>query len=241
MRHQNYEYAATVHSLDENVGRILTRISKLGIADNTVVIFFSDNGGYINRYETKAVTDNHPLRSGKGSLYEGGTRVPLIVRWPSVTKAGSICRQPVISTDFYPTILDITGLKGDSKHNVDMDGLSLVPLLKKPAARLKRKALYWHYPHYYPTTSPVSSIRQGDWKLLEYFPAPASPDASRGGGEDKRIELYNLKKDIGEMNNLAEKMPKRVEELRKRLHSWRKAVDAQMPVKNPKYRSKIKK
>ncbi len=227
MHHQNYEYATMVHSLDENVGRILTRISELGIADNTVVIFFSDNGGYINRYETKAVTDNHPLRSGKGSLYEGGTRVPLIIRWPGVTKAGSLCSHPVISTDFYPTILDMTGLDGDPKHNADMDGLSLVPLLKKPTAGLKRKALYWHYPHYYPTTSPVSSIRQDDWKLIEYF-------------EDNHVELYNLKKDIGEKNNLAEKMPKKTEELRKLLHSWRKAVDAQMPVKNPNTVKKVK-
>jgi arylsulfatase A-like enzyme len=223
MYHQNYEYAAMVHSLDENVGRILAKINEHGIADNTVVIFFSDNGGYINKYETTEVTDNYPLRSGKGSLYEGGIRVPFIVRWPGVIEAGSLCRHPVISTDFYPTILDMTGLDGDPKHNADMDGLSLVPLLKKPAANLKRKALYWHYPHYYPTTSPVSSIRQGDWKLLEYF-------------EDRHIELYNLRKDIGEKNNLAERMPKRAEELLKRLNSWRKAMNAQMPVKNPKYR-----
>ena len=224
MHHQNYEYAAMVHSLDENVGRILAKIKELGIKDNTIVIFFSDNGGYINKFKTKAVTDNYPLRSGKGSLYEGGTREPLIVRWPGVTKAGSVCRQPVISMDFYPTILEMTGLDGDSEHNADMDGLSIAALLKNPNARLKRKELYWHYPHYYPTTSPVSSIRQGDWKLIEYF-------------EDERVELYNLKKDIGEVNNLAEKMPKRAEELRKCLDLWRKNVNAQMPVPNPKYHS----
>lgn len=228
MHHQNYEYAAMVHSLDENVGRILAQISELGIAHNTIVFFFSDNGGFVNKYETKTVTDNYPLRSGKGSLYEGGTREPLIIRWSGVTKAGSICRHPVISTDFYPTILEMTGLSGDSKHNADMDGLSLVPLLKKPSAKIKRNTLYWHYPHYYPTTSPVSSIRHDDWKLIEYF-------------EDNHVELYNLKSDIGEKNNLAEKMPQRVEELRKRLHSWRKAVDAQMPVMNPKYSLKAKK
>ncbi len=108
-----------------------------------------------------------------------------------------------------------------------MDGLSLVPHLKRnPAAKLKRDTLYWHYPHYYATTSPVSSIRQGDWKLLEYF-------------EDKRIELYNLKKDIGEKNNLAKRMPEKAEQLRKRLDAWRKAVDAQMPTPNPKYSSKV--
>ncbi|MHC4596525.1 MAG: sulfatase, partial [Planctomycetota bacterium] len=188
MHHQNYEYAAMVHSLDENVGRILAKLGELGVADRTVVIFFSDNGGFINKYNKNTVTNNYPLRSGKGSLYEGGTRVPLIVRWPGVTKAGSICGQPVSSIDFYPTMLDMTGLGGDTKHNVDMDGLTLVPLLKKPTARLKRKTLYWHYPHYYATTSPASSIRQNNWKLIEYF-------------EDKRVELYNLKNDIGEQNN----------------------------------------
>jgi arylsulfatase A-like enzyme len=241
MHHQNYEYAAMVHSLDENVGRIMARLTELGVADRTVVVFFSDNGGFINKDRTKTVTNNYPLRSGKGSLYEGGTRVPLIVRWPGVTKAGSLCSQPVSSIDFYPTILDMTGLGGDTKHNTDMDGLSLVPLLKNPTATLKRKALYWHYPHYYATTSPVSSIRQDDWKLLEYFPAPASPDASRGGGEDKHVELYNLTKDIGEQNNLAETMPEKAEELRKHLHIWRKAVNAQMPTPNPKYSSKVRK
>ena len=109
-------------------------------------------------------------------------------------------------------------MAGVSKHNADMDGLSLVPLLKKPSSRLERKALYWHYPHYYPTTTPVSSIRKGDWKLLEYF-------------EDNHIELYNLKKDVGEQKNLAEIMPEKAEELRKHLDAWRKAVNAQMPTK----------
>jgi len=227
MHHQNYEYAAMVHSLDENIGRILVKLGELGIADRTVVIFFSDNGGFVNQYNKKTVTNNYPLRSGKGSLYEGGTRAPLIVRWPGVTKANSVCRQPVSSVDFYPTFLGITGLSGDSNHNAEMDGLNLVPLLKNPTAGLKRENLYWHYPHYYNTTSPVSSIRQGNWKLLEYF-------------EDKRVELYNLSKDIGEQNDLAETMPEKAEELRKLLHAWRKAVDAQVPEPNPKYSSKLK-
>jgi arylsulfatase A-like enzyme len=222
MHHQNCEYAAMVHSLDENIGRILSKINELGIADDTVVIFFSDNGGFINRFETKAVTDNYPLRSGKGSLYEGGVREPLIIKWPGVTKAGTLCMHPVISTDFYPTILAMTGLGGDAKHNSDMDGLSIAPLLKNPSAHLKRKTLYWHYPHYYPTTGPVSSIRRGDWKLLEYF-------------EDNHVELYNLKEDIGEKNDLAEKMPQKAEQLRKHLHAWRQSVDAQMPAPNPEY------
>jgi len=233
MHHQNYEYAAMVHSLDENVGRILARLSELGIADRTIVIFSSDNGGFINEDRTKSVTSNYPLRSGKGSLYEGGIRVPLIVQWPGVTKAAGVCTQPVSSIDFYPTILDITALGGDPQHNADMDGLSLVSLLKDPTARLKRKALYWHYPHYYPTTSPVSSIRQDDWKLIEYFedePCPTDESPSR-----RDVELYNLKTDIGEQNNLAETMPQKADELRQSLRAWRKTVDAQMPTPNPKF------
>jgi len=228
MHHQNCEYAAMVHSLDENVGRIIAKLDELGIADRTVVLFFSDNGGTVRKYGTKTVTSNYPLRSGKGSLYEGGIRVPLIVRWPGVTKAGSICSQAVSSIDFYPTVLEMTGVSGEAKHNADMDGLSLAALLKEPSARLKREALYWHYPHYYATTSPASSVRQGDWKLIEYF-------------EDEHVELYNLKEDIGEKNNLAEKMAEKAEELRRLLRSWRKAVDAQIPTPNPEYGTKAKK
>ena len=220
MHHQNYEYAAMVHSLDENVGRVLDKIEELGVADKTIVVFFSDNGGYINKFNKKAVTSNYPLRSGKGSLYEGGVRDPLIIRWPGVTKDGSVCGEPVSSIDFYPTLLDMTGLAGDSKHNTDMDGLSLVPLLKDPATKLKREVLFWHYPHYYPTTTPVSAIRQDNWKLLEYF-------------EDNHIELYNLKNDIGEQNDLAQTMTEKARELRKRLEAWREAVNAQMPKKKP--------
>ncbi|MHC4169235.1 MAG: sulfatase [Planctomycetota bacterium] len=224
MHHRNCEYAAMVHSLDENVGRVLGRIDDLGVSDRTIVVFFSDNGGYINKYEGVAVTDNHPLRSGKGSLYEGGTRAPLIVRWPGVTEAGSVCRQPVSSIDFYPTILSMAGLEGDSSHNAGVDGVSLGPLLGDSSARLKQRALYWHYPHYYPTTSPVSSIRVGDWKFLEYL-------------EDGRVELYDLGRDIAEKNNLARKIPEKAKELRERLHTWRKDVDAQMPTENPNRRA----
>jgi arylsulfatase A len=219
MHHQNYEYAAMVHSLDENVGRVMNKIDELGLTDNTIVFFFSDNGGYINQFNRKVVTNNYPLRSGKGSLYEGGIREPLIIRWPGVTQPGSVYAEPVCSIDFYPTFLEMTGLAGDPKHNSDMDGISLAPLLKNPASKLKRQNLYWHYPHYYPTTTPVGAIRQGDWKLLEYF-------------EDNHIELYDLSNDIGEQNNLAEKMPEKAEELRKNLGAWRKAVKAQMPTRS---------
>ena len=223
MHHQNYEYAAMVHSLDENVGRIMSKLTQLGIEQRTIVIFLSDNGGLVGKSKAKSVTSNYPLRSGKGSLYEGGTRVSMIVKWPNVTRAGSVCDQPVSSIDLYPSILDITSLAGDPDHNADVDGISIAQLLKNPTKRLARKDLYWHYPHYYATTGPVSSIRQGDWKLLEYF-------------EDGRAELYNIKKDIGEKYDLAEKEPEKTEQLRRRLHQWRKNVNAQMPTPNPEHK-----
>jgi arylsulfatase A-like enzyme len=227
MRHQNEGYAAMVDSLDQSVGRVLARLDEIGIADRTVVVFFSDNGGFINKYKENVVTDNYPLRSGKGALYEGGVRVPLIVRWPGVTKPGSVCREPVSSIDFYPTFLEMTRLSGDPQHNADMDGVSLMPLLKDPTASLKRDALYWHYPHYYPTTGPASSIRQRDWKLIEFF-------------EDNHVELYNLKEDLSEKNDLAAKMPEKADDLRRRLDAWRKTVNAQLPEPNPNFKATTK-
>ncbi len=223
MRHTNPGYAAMVHSLDENVGRVLQKIDELGIADHTAVIFFSDNGGYLSSNKYGTVTDNSPLRSGKGSLYEGGVRVPLMVRWPGVTQPGSVCDQAVSSIDFYPSLLEMAGVSGDSQHNADVDGISLVPLLKNPHTPLNREALYWHYPHYYPTTSPVSSIRQGDWKLIEFF-------------EDGHLELYNLKDDLSEKNNLASTLSGKATELHDRLKAWRKEVDAPRSRPNPNFK-----
>ncbi len=221
MHHQNPYFAAMVHSMDENVGRVLRGVKELGIEDHTVIIFVSDNGGYINEHRGMQVNNNYPLRSGKGSLYEGGIRVPMIVNWPGVTKPGSECHEPVSSVDFYPTLLEMAGLGGDPEHNATVDGMSLAPLLRDPDAVLPRETLYWHYPHYYPTTSPVSAVRQRDWKLLEYF-------------EDGHLELYNLKDDFREQNNLAESMPGRASELQNLLRMWRGRVDAQMPKKNTK-------
>jgi arylsulfatase A-like enzyme len=223
LRHQNPGYAAMVHSLDENVGRILGALDKLGLADHTVVVFFSDNGGFINKHKNQMVTDNYPLRSGKGSLYEGGIRVPLIVRWPGVTKPGGVCNEPISSIDFYPTILEMTGLSGSPQHNTDMDGLSIVPMLKNPLSSMNRTALYWHFPHYYPTTTPVSSIRKGDWKLMEFF-------------EGRALELYNVKEDIAEKNNIAEKIPDKAAELHNMLKAWREETRAQLPEPSPQYR-----
>ena len=173
----------------------------------------------MNQYEGTQVTDNWPLRSGKGSLYEGGVRVPLMVHWPGVTAVGGVCQEAVSSIDFYPTIAEMAGLGTDVDTVQDVDGLSLVPLLRQPEAELQRDKLYWHYPHYYPTTTPVSSIRRGDWKLLEYF-------------EDGHVELYNLIEDPGEQHDLAEQRPQRAAELRAELAAWRESVDAQLPTVN---------
>ena len=169
LNHKNATYASMVHSLDQNVGRILKRIDEPGLADRTVVILFSDNGGVANEIHGESVTDNYPLRSGKGSLYEGGIREPLLVHWPGVTRPGSVCDEPVCSIDLYPTMLEMGGIRGNEEQNRAMDGLSFASLLRDPGSSLEREALYWHYPHYYPTTTPVSAVRQGNWKLLEYY------------------------------------------------------------------------
>jgi arylsulfatase A-like enzyme len=217
MRHTNAAYAAMIHSLDENVGRILARLAERGLESSTAVIFLSDNGGYVNEYLGQAVTNNFPLRSGKGSLYEGGIRVPLIVRAPGLTRPGTVTGEPVVSTDLFATILALAGLSASS------DGVSLLPLLAHPGARLPREELYFHYPHYYSTTTPVSAVRARRYKLLEYL-------------EDRRTELYDLDTDPGESRNLAPVMPETAAQLLSRLHRWRADVGAQMPAPNPDVR-----
>ena len=219
--HRNAIYAAMVRSLDENVGRLMTHIQKRGLSDHTIVVFFSDNGGFIGNYEGQQVTDNAPLRSGKGSLYEGGIREPLMVIWPGVTPKGAVCHEPVLSTDLFYTILAMAGLPPPQES--PCDGISLKPLLENQEAHLHRDALFFHYPHYYETTTPVSAVRQGAWKLLEYY-------------EDHHLELYNLSEDLGEQTNLAAQIDDKARQLRERLHGWLKAVAAQMPVQRKKER-----
>lgn len=213
--HQNSKYAGMVRSLSENFGRLLRRLEERGLAENTVVVFFSDNGGYTEKYKGEAVTSNAPLRSGKGSLYEGGIRVPLLIRWPGVTRGGAVCDAPVFSCDFFPTLLEMAGIRGGSS-----DGVSLVPLLRDVRSKLPPRDLFFHYPHYYATTTPVSMVRSGDWKLLEYY-------------EDGRRELFHLRDDLGEKIDRAAGEPERVRELAAKLAAWRDAVGARMPVKNP--------
>jgi arylsulfatase A-like enzyme len=222
MKHTNLKYAAMIHSLDEGVGRILERLDKGGLADRTVVVFTSDNGGFVNQFDGMRVTNNDPLRSGKGSLYEGGVRVPLIVRWPGVAPAGAVCPEPVTCADYYPTLLEVAGLEGDPAHNAGLDGRSLVPLLKAPDSHLDRDAIFHHYPHYYATTTPVSAIRAGKWKYLEYL-------------ETGKGELYDLADDLRESKDLSAKETAKVAELRTRLHQWRQEVNAQMPKPNPDF------
>ncbi|MBN1341972.1 MAG: sulfatase [Phycisphaerae bacterium] len=209
-------YAAMIESMDESVGRVMAKLAELKIDDRTVVFFMSDNGGLA----LNGITDNSPLRAGKGTMYEGGVREPMIVRWPGVVKAGSVCNVPVTSTDFFPTILDMAGAKPEAGRA--LDGVSLVPLLKQTGG-IADRALFWHYPHYHPGgAKPSGAIRKGDFKLIERY-------------EDGSVELYDLEKDIGEKDNLAAKMPGKAAELRKELDDWLKSVDAQMPTPNPNY------
>jgi arylsulfatase A-like enzyme len=220
---RNATYAAMVYNLDENFGRVVAHLQKRGLAERTIVVFFSDNGGYTGTYGREQVTDNAPLRSGKGSLYEGGVRVPLIVSWPTVTPRGAECHEPVVSTDLFYTMLDMAGLPQPKAPCGD--GMSLAGLLARPQTHLARDALHFHYPHYYITTSPVSAVRAGDWKLLEYY-------------EDRHAELYNLREDPGETTNLAGRMSGKARQLQDDLHRWLTAVAAQQPTENPDFRPK---
>ncbi|MDR2776141.1 MAG: sulfatase [Tannerella sp.] len=224
--HDNPKYAGQLESLDEGVGRLLHALDSLKIADNTVVIFFSDNGGF------GGVTAQRPLRGAKGTLYEGGIRVPLFVRWPGVTRAGTSTSTPVIGIDFYPSFLEIAGIT--QPLNNETDGVSFLPLLK--GKDLKERDLYWHFPAYLENgdrnkavkgnfrTRPVSVVRSGNYKLLQYY-------------EDGRIELYNLKEDIGEKDDLAEANPEKTAALKEKLQQWKKTVNAPEPTEwNPYFK-----
>lgn len=229
--HHDPTYAAMIASVDESVGRVVRTLAELRLAENTVVLFTSDNGGVggyrreglLERKQTQGdVTDNTPLRCGKGSLYEGGIRVPLVVRWPGVVTPGSACDLPTIHVDMFPTLLEIAGAPAPRQP---LDGESVVPLLCDPRATLERDAIFQHFPGYLGMgknrwrTTPVSLVQAGDWKLMEFL-------------EDGRLELYNLREDIGETTNLAENMPEKAAELRRCLVAWRATVAAPMPKPN---------
>lgn len=226
--HHDPTYAAMIASVDESVGRVMALLTELGIAEKTVLVFASDNGGvggYAREGITKGsgdVTDNAPLRSGKGSLYEGGTRVPLIVRWPGVIKPGSVCDLPTIHVDLPATFIELSGAPAPAQQ---VDGESLVPLLREPAASLQRDAIYQHMPGYLGAgkdtwrSTPVGLIQSGDWKLMEFF-------------EEGRLELYNLRDDLGESQNLATDQPDKAKELHEKMKAWREVIGAPMPVAN---------
>lgn len=203
-------YAAMVESMDAAVGRVMDNLNELGLEKDTVVCFMSDNGGLSTAEGSP--TSNLPLRGGKGWLYEGGIREPLIIRWADAP-GGRTCDVPVISTDFYPTLLEIAGVPLNPRQH--RDGVSLVPLLRGESHDLANRPLYWHYPHYSNQGGfPGGAIRQGDYKLIERF-------------EDGRVHLYHLKDDVGERNDLAQQQPQRVNELRAKLHRWYGQVNAQ--------------
>jgi arylsulfatase A-like enzyme len=216
-------YAGMVEAMDSAVGKVLGTLRTLGLDDNTVVIFMSDNGG-LSTSEGHP-TSNVPLRAGKGWLYEGGIREPMIVKWPGRASAGSVCGEPVVSTDFYPTLLELAGLPLKPKQHAD--GRSFVPLLK--GQTMTRGPIFWHYPHYgNQGGSPGGAVRDGDWKLIECF-------------ESGRPELYNLRADIGETNNLAEQYPDKVKILHRKLKDFRDRTEAKMPTPNPAYRPPLEK
>ncbi|MGI8978674.1 MAG: sulfatase-like hydrolase/transferase [Pirellulaceae bacterium] len=213
-------YAAMLESADDSVGRILKELDELKLSEQTIVLFTSDNGGLATAEGANTPsTINTPLRDGKGHLYEGGIRVPLIVRWPGSIKSATTCGTPVCSIDYLPTILDLCRVAGDQRQ---CDGLSLVPLLKQSDI-VKRDAFYWHYPHYSnQTAKPGAAIRAGDYKLIEFY-------------EDGRRELFHLKNDPREGTNLSDQEPDKVRELADKLDSWRISVAAQMMSANPDY------
>ena len=219
-RQDNAEYASMIAAVDDSVGAVLQKLDELKLDENTIVCFFSDNGGLCTNRRRAGPTSNLPLRSGKGWLYEGGVRVPLIVRAPGIATPGSETNTPVVSTDFFPTILELAGLS--SQPELPADGQSFVPLLKQEQDAVNR-TLYWHYPHYHGSTwTPGASIRDGDWKLIEFY-------------EYDTAELFNLAEDPGETNDLSHENPAKAAELREKLLAWQKEMHAQMPQPNPDY------
>ncbi len=205
-RRNDPAYAATIEAVDYNIGRIVETLAKLKLTDDTVVIFTSDNGG-TDRYTA-------PLKGGKGQLYEGGIRVPLVVSWPGMKKSGAQCDAPVCTVDWYPTLLELASLEIPNNHT--LDGISLVPAFQGEA-KLARERLFWHFPCYVGKATPSSAIREGDFKLIQFF---------ENGGH---VELYNLRTDPGEERDLAMLMPDKTAALSRRLADWQESTGAAMP------------
>jgi len=223
-RQDNPALASMVAAVDDSVGALLDKLEELKLDDNTVVIFFSDNGG-LSTLGRIGPGCNLPLRAGKGWLYEGGIREPTLIRAPGITRPGSVSHKPMISMDFFPTMLDLAGLPLQPKLHVD--GRSLLSQLK--GNDTGQRTLHWHYPHYHGSAwKPGASIRDGDWKLIEFY-------------HYNNFELYNLAKDPGERTDLAKRNPRKAAELRAKLSAWQKRMKAKMPVPNPDYKAEGKK
>ena len=242
--HQHATYAAMIESMDESVGRIEHTLKELGLSENTLLIFFSDNGGH------GTFTCQEPLRGGKGMFYEGGIRVPMFVHWPGKVEAGTICDEPVISTDFYPTFVELAGTKPPG--NYPLDGRSLVSLMEG-GEELEREAIFWHFPAYLESykglreasrdsifrTRPVSVIRKGDWKLLHFHEEWILDGGETYMATNHSVELYNLAKDPGEERDLANTETLKRDELLNDLLVWQQSIHAPLPVEpNPDYKSK---
>lgn len=234
----NAKYAAMIESTDQGIGKIMDKLKELGIDNNTIVFFFSDNGGL------HSVTSNGPLRGAKGSFYEGGIREPMAVRWPGRIKAAVKCDVPVIGIDFYPTLLELA--EANTPAGVELDGLSIVGLLKGQKS-LNREAVYWHFPAYLQgnspgardvkfRTRPVSVIRKGKWKLLQFIEEWTLDGGWKKIDSNNSVELYDLSNDLGEKNNLAHINKTKRNELLKQLQNWQKKVNAPIPTEaNTKY------
>jgi arylsulfatase A len=228
------DYLAMIDHLDQSVGRVIDKLDELDLASNTLVIFLSDNGGLTR------VWNNDPLRGGKGQLYEGGLRVPLIVRWPRRVQAGATCRTPVHVVDFFPTFMEIVGR--ETKVDQKLDGVSLMPVLQQTGS-LNRDAIYSHHPEYVVALAktPCSMIRKGDYKLIHYFgdyldSTDCEPKAGTLSGRfilGSKNELFNLAVDVSEQHDLSAEMPEKVAELMSDLRAWWKETDAQFPSPNP--------
>ena len=215
-KQKNAAYATMVESVDQAVGRIITILKEEGIFDRTLIIFTSDNGGLLG------VTNNAPLRSGKGFPYEGGIRVPLIIFWPDFINGGKVIDTPVSSIDFFPTLCSAAGIKNSTDKVVD--GLNLLPLIKGEN-NIKRQSLFWHFPHYRGKINPYSIIRNGDWKLIKRY-------------DGKPFELFNLKNDLSEKNDLSQDMPEKVKALNEEIMIWLLKTNAKVPRANPDYANK---
>ena len=232
----NAIYAAMIEHIDRSLGRIMDKLDSLGLTDNTMVVFFSDNGGLVSRFDKIPLlakdkleiyedsplqyiaTSNAPLRAEKGTVFEGGIREPLLIKWPKVVPAGSTASELISSVDFFPTFVELA--KGNLPAEQAIDGESFAGILDGKATEALR-TLYWHYPVYH-HDRPAGAIRQGKWKLIEYF-------------DTEEVELYDLSEDIGENNNLAKQFPDKSGELSAQLANWRKGIAAQMPVSNPDF------